>query len=340
MKKIIFIITSSEVGGAQVWVRDQVKLLSQEFDIKVITNKSGWLSDSLIADQCYFVPEIESRFSLIALIKISRLLKREKVNIVVASSANAGLYGRISRLFLSFRCIYVSHGWSCLYNGGSFKRLFILVEWLLSFLTDAILCVSDNDRSKAIKHIKISESKLRVIRNGVWPSEKVKFSGPGQRLKILFVGRLQSPKRLDLLIEAVANNNDLELAIVGSGPLLKQLPKYENILFLGEIPSFSDFSNYDVFSLISDSEGLPMSALEAASSGVPLLMSDVGGCREVISEKVPNGIVVNNNVDSIRRAIKELQVNYEYYYQNALIFSESVDIRRKLSSYISIYVGG
>lgn len=339
MKKLIFIITSSEIGGAQVWVRDQVKLLSREFDIKVVTNKSGWLSDSLSPGLCHFIPEMESRVSLTALIRVTKFLKKEGAQIVVANSANAGLYGRLSSLFVGCRSVYVSHGWSCLYNGGGFKRVFVFVEWALSLITDLVLCISSNDRIDAIKKIKISESKLVVIKNGVYPAKNRKSHGPSSKLQVLFVGRLISPKRVDLLIEAIQGNDDVVLTVVGAGPLAAQLPKRENVIQLGEIPGFSDFHKYDIFSLISDSEGLPMSAIEAASSCVPLLLSSVGGCAEVISDEAPNGILVSNDVDDIKNAIQCLQSDYADYYQNAVIFSKSVDVRSKVDRYVNAYNG-
>ncbi|MCW0135793.1 hypothetical protein OIU92_00875 [Escherichia coli] len=47
---------------------------------------------------------------------------------------------------------------------------------------------------------------------------------------------------------------------------------------MGEVNNFYNYHEYDLFSLISDSEGLPMSGLEAHTAAIPLLLSDVGGC--------------------------------------------------------------
>lgn len=339
MKKLFFIVTSSELGGAQVWIKDQIKLMSSEFEISLITNKKGWLSYSLSNIPCFFVPEIESRFSCVAFFKIQRLIKNENADIVVASSANAGLYTRLSRVITNFRCIYVSHGWSCLYNGGRFKAVFIFIEKVLSYVTDIILCISNNDKELALHKLKISMSKLKTIQNGIWPIEKKKSNPVGNKFKIIFVGRLQKPKRVDLLIEAVSSFNDVELTVVGNGPLLNKLPRYKNVLFLGEVPNFSDFYKYDLFSLISDSEGLPMSALEASSSQLPLLLSNVGGCSELISINRPNGITVHNNVTSIQEAIKQLKLNYSYYQLNAVDFSKTVDLSDKIDEYLKLYLG-
>ena len=66
MKTIIYVITKSEVGGAQTWVRDQTKLFKDDFKQIIITNNPGWLSEQSYANKTYFVKEIESKFSISA----------------------------------------------------------------------------------------------------------------------------------------------------------------------------------------------------------------------------------------------------------------------------------
>ena len=106
-------------------------------------------------------------------------------------------------------------------------------------------------------------------------------------------------------MQATKDLDNIELHIVGDGSQRNYLESitHKNVIFHGEIDGFNDFKNYDIFSLISDSEGLPLSALEAMSSGLPIILSDVGGCFELINE---NGILVKNNVDEIKKAIINL----------------------------------
>lgn len=75
------------------------------------------------------------------------------------------------------------------------------------------------------------------------------------------------------------------------------------MFFLGEINNFNDYLNYDIFILSSDSEGLPMSALEAASAGLPIILSNVGGCNELIitENNNSNGFTFNNTVQDLEK---------------------------------------
>lgn len=318
MKKITYVITKPIIGGAQVWLIDQASLLSDMYEISVVTSRRGWLTDNLPPNiKVYFLPSIEKRFSFKTLISLYKILSiKIKSDVVISSSANAGLYSRLVRVFYKHRSIYVSHGWSCIYNGGHFSKFFIYIEKLLSYVTDCIWCVSNEDSRKAIHVIGCPPSKVFKLRNSVFPKVLHALERKSS-LKLLFVGRLEKPKRPDLLIEAVKNFSNIELSIVGAGKLRTELSDYPNVNFLGEINGFDEFHLYDAFALISDSEGLPVSALEAASCGIPLILSDVGGCSELICNIQPNGILVSNDLKSISSALSTLDECYQSFYDSA-----------------------
>lgn len=333
------IITRTDVGGAQVWVRDQL-VLFEDLDIKqiVISNQKGWLSDvaSNSAD-FFFVKKIESFFSFFAFFEIFGLLRDNKVDTIIASSASAGVYARLYGLFnRNVKVIYVSHGWSCIYNGRLLSKFFTLIERILSTITDKIICVSNQDYINAKNIIKIKDDKLVTIRNAVFHS-KVNYDNIlDGNLKLLFVGRLTHPKRFDLLVEAVSTMQFVQLDIIGTiFEDISHLEHYDHIRFLGEVPGFNGFSNYNCFILISDSEGLPMSALEAASSGLPLILSDVGGCSELIFQS--NGLLVDNNVESIRFALISIIENYSKFKKSAVNNINNVSIFELKNDYENVY---
>ncbi|EIA1621126.1 glycosyltransferase [Vibrio parahaemolyticus] len=335
MLKVAHIITKSEIGGAQTWVKDQISLLDKDFEHFLVTNKPGWLSDRVSVQQTLFVPGIEKKFCLKTLFKLVHFVRSNKIDILIASSANAGVYARLLKLFTGCRVIYVSHGWSCIYNGGRLKKLFITVERLLSYLSDSVLCVSEKDRQDAIDIIGIRDKKLAYIRNSVFPRNIVRKE-ESEIFRILFLGRLAKPKRPDILIEAIDDLGDVQLDIVGDGPLKRDCKQTQNVNFVGAVSDFDDFGRYDLFALVSDSEGLPMSALEAASAGVPLLLSNVGGCSELING---NGVLVDNHPDEIATKLQWIKSNYKAIKEQALHSSAEFDIRNYRDSYISIYTG-
>lgn len=332
---VAYIISKSEIGGAQTWVKDQISLFEKEVSSFLITNKPGWLSQEVNVKKTLFLPGLDKGFKISHVMGILRFLKENNIKLIVASSANAGVYARLIKPFYKdLKVVYVSHGWSCIYNGGKFKKVFVSLERLLSIFTDAVLCVSKKDREDARNIIGIRDNKLHYIRNGVYPKVKNENAKTEKFLRIIFLGRLTKPKRPDLLIEAVKGMDNVKLDIIGSGDLECQLPRYDNVSFLGEVGGFDNFCNYDLFALISDSEGMPMSALEAASAGVPIVISDVGGCSEIITD---NGILVLNDVYSIRKAIEHIIENYTEIKGNSLRAAKYFDINNSKLYYSDLY---
>lgn len=337
MNNIAFIITKSEVGGAQKWVNEIAKLIKDDCRVFLITSEEGWLTQSKHFSEVYLLPGIKKKFHLTTYLNLIKFIRENSITSIIASSANAGIYARMAKLFCKFKCIYVSHGWSCLYNGGKLKRLFCGIEKYLSFLTDVVWCISESDKRKAIKEIGIKEKKLITVTNAVPPMPI--SSGKLLENKVLFVGRLTHPKRPELLARVISKRPDYKLDIVGGGELLEslkaQFANFDNIKFLGEIKDFSDYQAYDVFALISDSEGLPMSGLEAHTAGIPLLLSDVGGCYELIDK---NGLLVKNNEYDIGIKLNQIFSNYEYFRSNATYLIQKFDINNYSELYKKIIV--
>jgi len=138
-----------------------------------------------------------------------------------------------------------------------------------------------------------SESKTHII-------------GSGKLIKFCFAGNITISKGLKELLEASENlylqNYKFELHIAGkylpnkldyiSTNLFTKLQQSKYITYYGQLThsSMSDFySDLDVFILPSYGEGLPKSALEAASHGMPLILTNVAGCNECISD---NGYLI------------------------------------------------
>ncbi|HCQ6865898.1 TPA: glycosyltransferase, partial [Escherichia coli] len=138
----------------------------------------------------------------------------------------------------------------------------------------------------------------------------------------------------------ISKKPQYSLYVVGGGgeleSLRKQFSDCENIHFLGEINNFNNYHEYDVFSLISDSEGLPMSGLEAHTAAIPLLLSNVGGCFELIEG---NGLLVDNTECDIESKLDKIFDDYMYYSEQANLVSGKFVIENYASAYKSIILG-
>lgn len=172
---------------------------------------------------------------------------------------------------------------------------------------------------------KLNAKKIYLIPNGVNTSYFQKTpnnlrSSLGfndDDILITYIGRLTQPKGVQDLIKAFnlleKEKLNLKLLIVGNGTCLEKLKKLAetkpNIVFLGhrkDIPEILSITN--IFVNPSHYEGLPTSVLEAASVGIPIIATNVGGTEEMFIEEM--GYLVNKkDYHDISSSIKKLIEN-------------------------------
>ncbi len=150
---------------------------------------------------------------------------------------------------------------------------------------------------------KFGARSCEVIYNGVdtkfFDDDKKKHKG----VKVVFVGRLIEEKGVRDLVAAVKGLN-VELSIVGSGPLLGKLPHCVGEKSQKEIREI--LSKSDILVNPSYGEGLPTSVLEAGAMGLAVIATDVGGTSEII-DNGKNGFLVHpGNIAELREKIKLL----------------------------------
>jgi glycosyltransferase involved in cell wall biosynthesis len=346
MNNLLFVITKSEVGGAQKFVKEQVDITSEHFNVSLCTNKTGWLTEALSEKISTHLHDegIERMSSLRFLLNLYFFIKKNKISLVITNSANAGFYGRIAAFLAGVPSCYFSHGWSSVYNGGRLSTILNYIERILAKLSVRVICISDNDYRIAVKEIRIPKKKLCIVKNAIFPVNynlTAITSNIKEGFKIIALVRFAKPKRLDLMIDALRQLPNITLDIAGSGSDFNYWQHYinskniSNVNLLGEVQAFDKFANYKAFILISDSEGLPISAIEAMSAGLPLILSNVGGCTELIYN---NGVLVENNISSIINGINEVVNKSEYFSNNSVtVFNQNFNLYNIGYKYIDMY---
>ena len=128
-------------------------------------------------------------------------------------------------------------------------------------------------------------------------------------LRILFVGRLIPRKGVKYLLEAITGMKNVRLTIVGDGPLLAELRKASagmDVHFTGTLAHDElkkIYSEHDVFVLPSLNEGMSNTVLEAMAAGLPVIVTDIGGTKELIDG---NGFVVaKENAEALHSSLQK-----------------------------------
>jgi len=177
----------------------------------------------------------------------------------------------------------------------------------------------------------IRRSRLRLIWGGVDadalaaapPITREALGIPDQDPLLLWVGRLDPVKGLDVLLEATAmicRTRPIRLAVVGDGPyrpelerLIGKLGLADRVMLLGErgdVPRL--LKTADLFVFPSRTEGLPNALLEAMAASLPVVTTDVPGCRDLVDSGRTGLLVPADDPAALAGAVERILSNTEF----------------------------
>jgi len=186
---------------------------------------------------------------------------------------------------------------------------------LASRWCDWIVGVCEGTRTNLLAAPFAARDKIIQIYNGAVPADIRAVPRPKKGFTLLYVGRLAPLKDHATLLQAVAltraQQPDVQLWIVGDGPLEFSLRKLTDELGLNECVTFfgeqADVSPFllaaDLFVSSSVTEGLPVSLLEAMSVGLPAVVTDVGGMGEIARLSGAVTLVPSSDPESMAKAL-------------------------------------
>jgi glycosyltransferase involved in cell wall biosynthesis len=314
MKKVCFIITKLELGGAQklaLYIAEHIN--RADFEVFLITGKGGILDKEAaekfrVFSLSNFVREISPLKDLKALFQIYRILKKEKPDIVHTHSSKAGILGRFAAKLAGVKSIFHTiHGYG--FNETQklpVKFLFVWIEKFCCLFSDKLICVAKEDIRKGIRYGISREDKFMVIRAGIDvnyfksfnPSKDLKrnFATDPETKIVLTIGPFKPQKNLADFIRAAAIVSkkipNALFVIAGDGEqrdelenLIKELKVKNNVLLLGWRKDIADLLYAcDIFAMTSLWEGLPCVIVEAMSCSKPVVANAVDGVKEIVEE--------------------------------------------------------
>ncbi|NOY25309.1 MAG: glycosyltransferase [Oligoflexia bacterium] len=176
-------------------------------------------------------------------------------------------------------------------------------------LSQRIVAVSEAV-SRSLLEGGVPASKVQVIPNGV---DLGRFSPAPPRLtaprRVLGIGRLVPQKGFDLLAEAVARCPGLQLDLLGEGPQAPALRAAGAHLLGWRADVRPALAAADLIVIPSRWEGFGLVAVEAMASGLPVIVTDVPGLRDVVGEAAL--AVPPQDVEALVGALRRLSVDAE-----------------------------
>ena len=314
--KILHIITSTELGGAQKVCIDLCrKAVEDGNSVAVASMPGGYLWQQIPENVARFqlkhmVKPINPIKDFIVLFELRVVIKKFKPDIIHLHSSKAGVLGRLSSIFKSKRIVYTVHGFDSIRLK---HRTFLPIEKVLQRFCGAIVGVSDYDKKNLIAE-KITEN-VRVVYNGISENSITPINNLPNfnktRKTVLTIARIAPPKNLDIFLEIAKRLPQYDFVWLGGSSkysveeLYKMYSVAENVKLCGDVPNASNYINIcDLFVLFSNFEGLPMTIIEAMSQKKAIVASNVGGIGELVDSS--NGCLVDNDVEMATNAIKTI----------------------------------
>jgi glycosyltransferase involved in cell wall biosynthesis len=341
--RILILVTTLGFGGAEkqvVSLATELKTRGWEVAIASLVSATSlrslaWASEYLLCarqleNQQIQVHSLDMRRGVpdfTAIFRLRSLIRNFRPDVVHCHMFHANILGRITRLFCRIPvliCTAHSIRENSQQGGPTWhKELLYRVTDKLADQT-TIICRAGRDRYVRVGAV--PPRKLRVIPNGIdtdfftRSDERRRRArnalGLGPEFVWLAVGRLVVQKDYPTLFRAleVLRRKRFVVLIAGSGLLERELRQdcanrglSQSVRFCGSSQNIIDlYDAADAFVMSSECEGLPLSLLEAASMGLPAVVTEVGGNPEVVIDNVTGYVVPPGAPSHLAAALQQV----------------------------------
>ena len=237
--------------------------------------------------------------------ELDAIIKTFKPDLIHSHTFKAGLLVRISNK--SVPVVHTFHGHH-LYDPefGTVKRSILnLIEKRLAVKADAIVTIGENVKKellavgigKAAQYVSIApgidgvklSSKTKVLKSLSLEKEK--------RPKVMWMGRFTQVKRPDRVVALAKKSPDLFFVMAGGGEMVDAIRRSapSNLKVVGWQKKEDMWAIADIALCTSDSEGMPLSLIEAQLAGIPVVSTNVGSVNEIVVDSVTGKLGNSDN---------------------------------------------
>ena len=333
--KILHVVTRMNVGGVAVLLDNLMANIDQDnFEVLLLTGvcespEGEYLENRNISYELERVSTFHKSISftddLKSVLKIAKVMREFKPDIVHTHTSKAGLIGRIIATLVvpNAQKVHTYHGHLLVGYFSAFKLALVkIVEKFLGLITDKFIARGTQVRDDLVEAGIASSSKFNVLfpglANPIFPERKnarINLGLASEKIYCTFVGRLTQIKRPDRVLEIasliVKHNPYIEFLVVGDGDLAQGMQRNAEelrlpITFLGwrqDIPAILIAS--DIALLTSDNEAVALTLIEATQAGIPIVTTRAGSVCDVAIDGV-NGFVTDFSAIQLADAILKL----------------------------------
>ena len=256
--------------------------------------------------------------------RLAKWMKETDIRLVHTLQDKATIWGAVTGRAIAGLPVVASHRASTYYVTG-----FVETGVYLAVMHTCVAHGVPNSAAAgaSLKRFGIPWDRMTVVHNGI-PTERLPSreeasvhrdaDGASAPVNVAILGRLVPVKNQKLAVEAVAAANErgcsVTLTVIGSGPEEEPLRRRAEELGVAERITWAGYSDAptpllltaDVCILTSDSEGFPNTVVEYMAAGRPVISTDVGGTREIVTEGETGYLVPPGDVAVLADAIVRL----------------------------------
>lgn len=304
--RILQLVNGFSIGGAERKLLELIKFIDREkFDMTICSVGIGGPLKKAFEETGFdvFLFTKKHRFDFTQVIKVAKLMKERKIDIVMSTLFYADIIGTLAALIakVPYRISWETSSHPSESDEDKLRHR-LAYRFCMKFV-DKIVSVSDGVKQFLIKKRHIDPSKIYTIHYGADLTKFHSLNGKYKRQELGFraderiigtVARLTVQKGHIYLIDAapeiIKKFPQIKFVFVGDGPLkatlenkIKNLSLESYFTFLGVRYDVNEIMNiFDIFMLPSLFEGLPNVILEAMASSRPIIATAVDGTPEAI----------------------------------------------------------
>ncbi len=248
---------------------------------------------------------------------LARLFTRDRLDLVHALADSPNLYSYLA-LLLSGRRPFLASNWAM---DPTVSRLAARVNRLIFHRCDRVVVNSRAGVGFTRSFYGVAPERIEIIPNGLDTARyrslpdpapvRASLGIPRDSPVVGYVGRFSPEKRPELFLEACRQVSsrlpEARFLMVGDGPLLSDARRRvreaaldSRVILAGFRDDIPDLlAAMDLLMLTSSQEGLPNAILEAMAAGRPVVATDVGGCRELVTEGISGHLVGQDDPEAL-----------------------------------------
>ena len=344
--KVLHVISSLEIGGAQRLLSDLLPIQKQQgIDVSLLVLKSEDNDFSRKVSEAG-VPiislNVKSFRNPFLAFKVRSIIKDYEV--VHAHLVHALYICSLAARGLKIKLIYTEHSTSNNRRGKAYVRP---IEKLIYGRYNKLISISQQTQDALQEWLKSNDDRFIVINNGV---DTKKFASIHKEVipkSLIMVSRFASSKDQETVIRAMKElDEDVTLRFIGDGENLERCKKLADDIGVGNRVQFLG-ARSDVAELISESyigiqssnwEGFGLTAVEMMAAGKPVVVTDVDGLKQVVEGfglLFPVG-----DKDRLTEIVYQLLTDstfYKFYSERCSKRAKQFDIQNTVNSYVDIY---